>query len=143
MPDNNKEDQFQLWLAEMDDALDRFLRRLPMGVAMRLDYTQASLLVLEKWLLDRFPDFETTRPLESSLDLDGAARYFGETLRREFGGKWFVNLNEEKLIFFGVPQLRGMRGQATQICPLATITASTERRTGKFLFDRFDVLSRG
>ena len=50
MPDNNKEDQFQLWLAEMDDALDRFLRRLPMGVAMRLDYTQASLLVLEKWL---------------------------------------------------------------------------------------------
>src|SRR5437868_12085685 len=45
-----KQDDFEYWLADMDDALERFCAQLPEAVRAKLDYSQASLDVLEGWM---------------------------------------------------------------------------------------------
>lgn len=66
------------------------------------------------------------------------ARYVGQVFRKKLGGKWTIDYSDKKNAFYGLPQLVGMNGQRTQICPLTLVTASTDRRTGSFIRMVFD-----
>ncbi len=127
------DDQFEHWLFDMDDALSAFVGSLDRETAVALDFAPPSLEPLERTLLDRYTDVEATRPSAEAAMLDGAARYVGETFRKNLGGKWFIDFRDPLNAFFGLPQLAGLHGQTTQICPLTLVTASLDRRTGKFL----------
>jgi hypothetical protein len=124
---------FENWLAEMDDALDRFLASLPGDVRSRLDYSPQSLPALEEWLLSRYAGTDAMLPMGESQVVDGAARYVGEVFRKALGGKWTLELKDKRNAFHGLPQLTGLPGQQAQICPLTWVTASADRRTGRFL----------
>lgn len=126
-------DDFEYWIVDMDDALDRFMQILPEPLREKLDYSPASLDHLEAWILERYPN--TTAMLENSQSriVDGAARYIGESFRRAIGGYWDINLDDPKTAFFGVPILTGFEERPTPICPLALATASADRRTGSFI----------
>lgn len=50
----NTHEQFNDWLADMADALDRFHELIPEAVQAKLDYSPASLDILEQWLLSRY-----------------------------------------------------------------------------------------
>ena len=63
--------------------------------------------------------------------LDGYAVYVGETFLRVIDNPiihWKLELNEED-VYYNLPILEG---RTTLDCPLTIVTASLDRRTGKF-----------
>jgi hypothetical protein len=133
----DRDDQFQNWLIYMDGAIDRLLKGLPDNVRNRLDYSEHSLSLLEEHLLKQYSSVAAIRA-ESEMDVwDGTARYIGETFRKNFGGKWVIDYGNDKNVFYGLPQLKGMLGQRAQFCPMTLVTASLDRRTGTYLVTIF------
>lgn len=124
---------FQYWLANMDDALDEFISSAPVGVREKLDLSANSLNVLEQLVLDRYKSPAETKPSSEAKFLDGAARYFGEVLRKNTGSKWSIQYDNEKDVNFGLPILRGGKIQSVAVSALPCITALTDRRTGNYL----------
>jgi hypothetical protein len=129
----DKQDQFQEWLAEMDDALERFFASLPQELAAKLDYTPESLDALEAWILQNFAGTDALLDPKRSQQLDGMARYVGETLRKNVGGKWEMRLDDPKYVYYGLPQLSGFAQRSTPESPHSLVTASADRRTGDYI----------
>jgi len=129
----DKQDQFQQWLAEMDDALDSFFASLPKELGARLDYTPESLDALEAWVLQNAAGTKDLLDPKRSQQLDGIARYIGETIRKNVGGKWEIRLDDPKYVYYGVPQLSGFAERSTPESPHSLATASADRRTGTYL----------
>jgi hypothetical protein len=126
------DEEFEYWLADMDDALERFFETLPPEVRGALDYSPASLDVLESWLLAKYSTLEAARQPTESRSLDGVARYVGETFRKNLGGRWEIRLDDPKYVYHGIPQLTGYTEKPTPIAPLTLATAAAKRRTGHF-----------
>lgn len=126
-------DRFEYWLADMDDGIARLRSRLPDEVQANLDLSPESLSVLEAWLLARFPSVQHVLAPEALEEVDGVARYIGETFRRAIGGRWDANVDDPKNVFYGLPLLTGFSEKPTPISPHALVSAAAERRTGSFL----------
>lgn len=134
-------DDFEYWLMDMDDALDRFLAILPPQVKEKLDFSPSSLNTLEAWILDKYPNTPAMLESDQSRLVDGVARYIGETFRKLLGGRWDIKLDEPQFVYFGVPILTGFMGELTPICPLTLATASAHRRTGQYLCNVLENIS--
>jgi hypothetical protein len=128
-----KADQFQVWVIHMDDAMAEFMQTLPVELQEKLNHSVASLDALEAWLLARYDSIEHSKPKSESLVLDGAARYVGEIFRIVTGSRWDIQLDDPKTLFFGVPVLKGGKLGVIPACPLTMVTASLDRRTGRYL----------
>ena len=107
-------ERFQYWLVDMDDALHRFFIGLDPALAEKLDYSPESLKLLEAWLLSRYKTVDEVKPMSQAKTIDGAARYAGETFRKNLGGKWHIDYEDPKNAYYGKPQLMDMKGQRTQ-----------------------------
>lgn len=127
------EEQYQYWLADMDDALERFFERLPEDVRSRLDFSLESLDALEGWALDRYPDPQAILEPPESAVLDGLARYVGETIRKNSSGHWELRTDDPSYAYHGIPQLSGFRPMSTPVAPAALVTTALDRRRGSFL----------
>ena len=125
-------DDFDFWVADMDDALDRFRELLPEDVSRALDGSEASLDALEAWLLERYPDTQSMLAAEEAAIVDGAARYIGEILRRAVGGYWDIQLDDERDVYYGLPVITTGE-KATPVAPATLATAAADRRTGSFI----------
>ena|SRR5437868_9745638 len=131
--DYSDNDRFQFWLMEMDAAIEQFIDSAPPSIKARLDFSDESLDALEEWVLARYSDPSETRSAQESTFLDGAARYFGEIFRRHTGSKWGIRYDDPKYVFHGLPILsRDDKLGGIPCCPLTTVTAATDRRTGHF-----------
>lgn len=126
-------DDFDYWVADMDDALDRFFTWLPEGIRGRLNYSPASLDTLETWILETYSDTQEMLKKDQVEPVDGAARYIGETFRKCLGGYWDIRLDDPKFVFYGLPILTGFRDSSTPECPLTLATAAADRRTGVYI----------
>jgi hypothetical protein len=135
---NRRQELFQHWLIDMDDALDRFMSEMPPQTRECLGFSSDSLSIIESWLLNRYENPGEAKADSEAYLVDGAARYVGETFRVNLGGKWVIDYSDSKNVFYGLPLLKGMRGQRAQFCPLAMVVASTARRTGNFIKKVFD-----
>jgi len=125
-------DDFESWLVDMDDALERFVDALPQE-AQRLDFTPGSLDTLEKWILDRYESTDKMLAASEATTIDGLARYIGETFRKAIGGRWGIRLDDPKYVFYGLPEIIGYSDKPTSLCPISLATASADRRSGKYL----------
>ena len=132
MSDYSSNDRFQFWLMDMDDAIDRFVQSAPEDFRHRLDRTPASLDALEEWVLARYKSPTDTKSAEEAVFLDGAARYLGEVLRTGTASKWTIRFDDPKYVFHGLPILKGGKLGEMPCCPLTTVTAATDRRTGRY-----------
>jgi hypothetical protein len=128
----DSQEQFEYWLSHMDDALAEFFARLPEDLRAKLDYSPASLPAIEEWLLARYPNPGAIMTDAELPILDGAARYVGETFRKSVGGRWRIRLDDPKYVYHGLPELTFLEKRDTPECPLATVTTSLDRRTGKY-----------
>ncbi|QUD90553.1 hypothetical protein [Phenylobacterium montanum] len=128
----DREDQFEVWLMDMGDALRRFTASVPNELAENLDYSLGSLDQLEQYALKLYPDIDAAKRAGEAARLDGFSRYIGQTFRRSLGGEWFIDFGDAKNVFHGLPQLIGLSGQRTQICPLTMATAALDRRSGTY-----------
>jgi hypothetical protein len=126
-------DDFEYWLMDMDDALERFLSGLAPHIKEKLNFSPSSLDALEAWILERYPSTQAMLGRDQSRLVDGAARYIGETFRKALGGRWDIELDDPKYVYFGVPIFTGFEEKPTPVCPLTLATASANRRTGKYL----------
>lgn len=133
MTDNDARSDFEGWLAVMDDAIDELMDGLPADVRARLDYSSGSLDVLEAWLLRAYPSYEALTDDAAAETLDGAARYVGETFRRELGGRWDIELDNAQDVNFLVPALTGFKGGDAALSPITLVSAAADRRTGTYL----------
>src|SRR5262245_60552911 len=95
-------DDFNYWVADMDDALARFFDGVPGSLRSKLDYSPQSIDALEAWILTRYPSMQAIRAEDESRMVDGMARYVGETFRKNAGGRWDINLDNPKAAFYGV-----------------------------------------
>jgi hypothetical protein len=126
-------DEFESWLVDMDDALERFVDGLPREVSQRLDYTPSSLDALEGWILDRYESTDQMLAASQAATVDGLARYIGETFRKAIGGRWEIRLDDPKYVFYGLPEIMGYSDKPTSLCPISLATASADRRSGRYL----------
>jgi hypothetical protein len=129
----DKREQFEYWLAHMDDGLEEFMRTLPPDVARKLDYSIGSLDVLERLLLERYDSFEAAQASGDSKFFDGCARYVGETVRKHMGGKWTIVLDDKKNAHYGVPSLIDFKVPMPPMAPLHMCKSATDRRKGNFI----------
>jgi hypothetical protein len=138
---SEEREQFEAWLAVMDQRLRDFERELPPAVASRLDGSADSLDALESWLLDRYDSPESMRADGEWGRVNGASRYLGEVIRRELGGEWDIELDKPDSVVARVPIIRraGTAG-TTPIAPIFELSAATDRRTGRYLRDGIERL---
>ena len=124
-------DDFEQWLFEMDDRLDEFIGIVPRNVSMKMDYSVESLSLLENWLLTKYRSVnEILKDSEKQL-LDMVARYVGETLRKNFGGIWNIDLRKNAGVYYELPVIE-KQGCWTE-CPVTLVTASIDRRSGNYM----------
>jgi hypothetical protein len=126
-------EDFESWVDYMAEGIKHFLNSLPEQVRVKLDYSPESLDVLEDWLLRTYPTTKSMLEADQAALVGGAARYVGETFRRRIGGLWDIRLDDPQFAFFAMPILTGFEERSTPICPLTLVTASGDRRTGKFI----------
>src|SRR5215204_607295 len=100
-------DEFEYWLFDLADELDGFFETLPQQVRDQLDFSPESLDVLEKMILDRYPDTESMVTRYELKRVDDYGRYIGETFRRTIGGRWDINLDDPADILYGLPVVTG------------------------------------
>lgn len=128
-------DQFNLWMADMDDALRRFREAMPAETRQKLDYSPDSLDAVESWILATYPSPDAMLEPDQAQALDGAARYIGETFQRNVGGVWDIIVDKPGHVFFKMPVLTGIGGPTSSDCPHSLATAAADRRTGTYLSD--------
>jgi hypothetical protein len=124
-------EKFEAWIIDMPDALERFASELPESISGRLDYSPAATEVLEGWLLSSFASIEQYKRESTTTVFDGCARYIGETFRRNLGGEWEL-CTRERSPYYLRPVLIGA-GTKAETCPHSLVTASLDRRTGRFI----------
>ena len=126
---------FQTWLAEDLDVRDELYAMM----GKELDVDLASLDVLERFLLDRYRGPDQILKLDQRGVADAAARHVGRVITFEVdGAAWEIDLEDEKNVFYRLPIVRMADG--FDDCPLALITTSLDRRTGRFLREHVEKL---
>ena len=133
-------DRFQCWLMEMDVALEKFVSLDRGRYRNELDFGSKSLGVLENLILAKYKSIKEIKG--DGEFLDGASRYFGETIRVATGAKWEIRLDDKKFVFYGIPIIYGGKINSVPICPLTSITACVDRRTGVFLTKIYENLTK-
>ena len=133
-------DDFEMWLFDMDARLEGLVSRLPDSVAEQLDYSLESLDAIEGWLLQEFESVSAALDDTAKEVSDEISRYVGETIRKNAGGKWDIELEDEKNAYFKMPVLQ--KPDAWTECPASLVTAAVDRRNGKFISTVLNALLR-
>ena len=101
---NGKEANYTWWLNIMPDEMPR-LSILPKEVRARLDYSPASLDVLEEYIRKNYT-IEEMKDRKNRFARDLFARYVGETLRKSSSDLyWAFNTDNDQSPFYGIPVL--------------------------------------
>lgn len=132
-----QEDDFEYWLANMDDYLEGFFASLPFELSRKLDSSPESLKHLETFILEQYNSVDEIMTADESKNLNGLSIYIGETFRKNLGGKWQIQLDDEKAANFGVPSLFGIGSKKRTDAPIYLVTLSISRRRGTLIYDKF------
>lgn len=132
MTPEERYERFEEWLGAMSDALDTWMAGLPPELSAQLDYSTESLSTLEAWLIAQFPDARAAVTGDSYLVGDGAARYVGETFRKNFGGTWDMDVHDPNSLVFGTPSMRGFPRGGIPVAPLRLVVNALTKRDGNY-----------
>src|SRR5262249_11309034 len=122
--------EFDIWLISMDDKLEKLLSEIPQEVAPKLDYSPASLTVLEQWLLKTYPTLEALLQFDRYF-FDRLCCYVGETIRLNAEAKWSIDFSRSDDVFHGLPVV-AREGKAPR-CPYTLVGAAMDRRRGDLM----------
>lgn len=135
-------DDFEHWLANMDDVLESFIASQTADIRQQLDFGPESLDVVESIILQAYPNTDSMLEPDQCRYVNAFACYIGETFRKRLGGKWDIRLNDPKFAFAGLPILVGGTNQNVPECPLTLATATADRRSGNYLRTIFENATR-
>ena len=74
----SENDQFQLWLLDISDAIERFRQSLPPDLTARSNFSSESLSDVEAHALAKYPTASDIKQPSEAAVVDGMARYVGE-----------------------------------------------------------------
>lgn len=134
-----KRADFESWLFQMDDRLAEFIDELPSDIGRQMDFSLDSLTILEGWLLEQYGSTDEILEASQMQRLDDIARYVGETLRKNLGGIWNIDLKNKRNVYYKIPVIE-KQGAWTE-CPVSLVTAAMEDRSGSFIVGVLDFLS--
>jgi len=122
-------EQFNDWVEYVPEFIQE-LRSMLAPTGVKFDFSPNSLDTLEEWILSRYGDTEEMLPASESQVVNLLACYIGETMIRQRGGKWDIQLDPD-YAYHGVPIIVLPGGDVE--CPLSLATAAADRRMGDFI----------
>jgi len=131
---NGKEANYTWWLNIMPDEMPR-LTILPKEVRARLDYSPASLDVLEMYIRTNYT-LEEMKDKRNRFARDLFARYVGETFRKNRTELyWSFESEDAESPFYGVPVLLtlGAEDDVPPMTPSVWVMSLLEHPEGGFL----------
>ncbi len=127
------QDDFEMWLFEMDDQLEAFFSENVPAIADKLDFSESSLDVLEEWMLSKYSSVDALMDPSQKTVLDRLARYIGETTRKKYNLKWKIELKNPDDAYFGLPVMTDEKGKRNYECPHSVTTATVDRQEPGYL----------
>ena len=97
------QENFQEWIFFISDKMEYFTGTFAKEHGLVLDYSKKSLDDLERWILDNFNDHNDLI-VQKEL-LDHLTIYIGQTFKKYIGGKWFIDLENKKNVYYSMPVL--------------------------------------
>jgi hypothetical protein len=134
-------DSFEYWLFLMDEEIAEFMNSLPDNISMKMDYSADSLIQLESWLLSKYKTVKEILNASEKQNLDRFSRYVGETMRKNLGGIWNIELKNKKNVYYKIPVIE-KKGYWVE-CPVTLVTASIDRRTGEYIAGVLRAIANG
>ncbi|MGS2741227.1 hypothetical protein [Sinomicrobium sp. M5D2P17] len=128
-----KKENFQEWLFVMDDTLDEFKNIFKKEENVELDFSPASLDTVEQWILKNYDTKEELLKQVNKPVLNMLAVYVGETFRKNIGGKWELDIENEKSAYFQLPILTDSPKISSPIAPHTLVTACISRNKGNYI----------
>ena len=126
------QDDFEDWIILIDFKMDFFTGEFVKEQNLKLDYSIESLDELEGWILANYK--EVNDLIADRKMLDYLTVYVGETIRKNLGGKWVIDLENKENVFYSMPVvINPDRKRAIHLCPLTLSTASIDRQKGNFI----------
>ncbi|MBI3896717.1 MAG: hypothetical protein HY308_00305 [Gammaproteobacteria bacterium] len=117
-------EKFDNFLMSMDDQLDA-LEAEAQSRNIDLDFSTASVSKLENLfdLMATNADKETIESLVVTF-----ARYLGEIVRLNYGGKWLLPLDDPSNVYFNTPVITGHTKEGLEFSPIFAMRAFALRR---------------
>ncbi|HEY4110741.1 hypothetical protein [Puia sp.] len=140
---NCKEENYTWWLNIMPDEMPR-LSILPKEVRIQLDYSPASLDVLEMYIRKNYT-MDEMKDRKNRFARDLFARYIGETLRRNAPGLyWSFDTEDDQSPFYGVPVLLtlGQEDEVPPMTPSLWVVSVIEKSEESFLRDQLEQVKK-
>lgn len=91
-------ESFESWLEEIPTKLKSITEDFATKNKLNLDFSIESLDALERWILKQYDVAVDLREEEEVLDL--LALYVGETHIKHAGGEWYVDVENEKSVYY-------------------------------------------
>lgn len=125
----NIENDFEWWITCIPDKMNRLEELLPEEIFQKLDYSIESFNVLEEYLLSKY----TLEQIKKDSELhDCLASYLGTTYHRNIQqSEWYVEVENEKDVFYGMPILRVPNKISFE--PHSYVTTLMDRKKGDLL----------
>lgn len=98
-PKEKLQDKFDMFMFNLSDYLENFISKLD-SKGYKLNYSISSLSVLQDYIINE-------KITINDDDVNDAGCYFGEVVRRNYGGKWICNLDNTKSVSYGKPVIIG------------------------------------
>jgi len=92
-------EKFDIFIFNIDDYLEELIKKFNKKGYI-LDYTLDSLDTLEKYILKE-------KIVIDSDDVNDAGCYFGEVIRKNYGGNWICSLDNKNSMYYGKPVITG------------------------------------
>lgn len=127
------QDEFEVWLFEMDDELDVFISETAAEIGNKLDFSEESLDILEDWMLARYKTVDELMADSQKIIWDRIARYIGETIRKKYNLIWKIELQRPNDVYYGLPVMTDKKGKNNYECPHSLATATVDRREKGYL----------
>ncbi|WP_455062856.1 hypothetical protein [Prevotella fusca] len=126
------QENFQDWIFFISDKMEYFTGEFAKENGLVLDYSIKSLDELEGWILSNFKHHNDLIAQKKLLDY--ITIYIGETFRKYIGGKWYIDLENKKNVFYSMPVLtdKTYRG-LLHVSPMTYATASISRNKGNYI----------
>ena len=131
---NYTKENFQEWIFYISDKMEYFTNEFAVKYDLKLDYSIESLDKIENWILSNFKNLSDILSEDNKKILDLLSIYIGETFRKYIGGKWYIDLDDEKNAYYSMPVLtsKEYKGEIYK-APITMATACIDRRKGNYI----------
>lgn len=128
-------ERFEAWVSNVDQCIEQWKSKLPETIKEALDFSPASLIVLEQYLLETFKDPMEAFKVENANIIDPVTAYIGEFFIKNFpGSKWcFPIKNKNESNQYPEICIKGLPNSV----PFFKIPPVLNFRTGEMLLDSY------